>query len=197
MKEVVHPHALGFDVLLGPNNPQTAQGIRPEDIYDVLVAVKRYYDLVIVDAGNALTDVSVTLLDSADRILIIANPDLASLRDISRFLQISHALGYPEEKVLVVLNRMGVNGGVRQKDIERVLQHPLFAEIPEDTAAVFGSINRGLPILFRYPKKPIGRALSDLSKRLLDMQVTEEVSSNLHTLDKNKREVLLASSRLG
>ena len=194
LRDVISPHASGINALLAPNNIQLAQGIRPDDIYNIFMAVQRLYDIVIVDAGNALTEVAVTLMDSADRLVLLTTPELASLQDASRFLQLSRtSLSYPSEKVLTVLNRAGMAGGVRQKDIENVLHQQLYAQIPDDEGNVLRSINRGIPLCIRYPRSPAASAIRQMAKSLSQITLSELGEGTMDA----QREVLLASSRLG
>ncbi len=152
VRDVVSPHPSGIHVLMAPSNVQIAQGIRAEDIYNVFVGVSRLYDYIVVDAGGPLTDISVTLMDAADRILLVTTPDLASLHDTSRFLQLSRSLAYPMDKILTILNKAGVEGGVKLRDIESVLHNQIYHQIPNDPANVLRSINRGIPFLVYYPR---------------------------------------------
>lgn len=195
--DVVAKHASGVHVMLSPGNVQVAQGIRPDDLYNVFIGVQRQYDLIIVDAGNSLNENSVTLMDAADRILMVATPDLASLRDTSRFIQISKGLGYPTDKMLVILNRAGILGGVRPQDIESVLHHQIFMQIPDDGPNALRSINRGIPLLYRYPRSPASRSLRKLVRTLNEMSVTEVTQGLSMAPSQSQREALLASSNLG
>ncbi len=198
LRDVIAPHSSGIHVLLAPNNVQLAQGIRPDDIYNVFVAVQRLYDYVVIDGGSMLTEVAVTLMDSVDRLLLLTNPDLASLQDASRFLQLSRtSLSYPAEKILTVLNRVGIPGGVRQKDIENVLHQQLFAQIPEDEGKVLLSINRGIPLCVRYPRSPASHAIRQLAKMLSKVMMTELAGESGAPSLEPQREALMASSRLG
>lgn len=195
LRDVIIPHASGISTLLAPNNIQLAQGIRPDDIYNIFVAVQRMFDIVVVDAGNSLNEVAVTLMDSADRVMLLTTPELASLQDASRFLQLSRSsLSYASEKVLTVLNRAGLAGGVRQKDIEGVLHQQLYAQIPDDEANVLRSINRGIPLCVRYPRSPAASAIRQMAKSLAQITLAEMGSQGAADM---QREVLLASSRLG
>ena len=94
-------------------------------------------------------------------------PDLAALHDVSRFIQISRTLAYAPGKVLTVLNRAGMLGGVRVKDIQTALHHDLFAQVPDDAANALRSLNRGLPLLFKYPRSPASRGIQRLARVLL------------------------------
>jgi pilus assembly protein CpaE len=196
MKDVISEHATGLHILLAPSNVQIAQGIRPDDLYNVLVGVQRLYNLIVVDVGNALNENSVTFLDAADRILLVSNPDLASLHDVSRFIQVSRTLAYPAEKVLVAVNRAGMPGSVRVADIENSLHQPIFAYVPDDGPKPLLSINRGIPLSVRYPRSPASQAIRQLAKSLAEIKTVAAVTETTE-VDKDQREALLRSSQLG
>jgi pilus assembly protein CpaE len=165
--DVVNEHASGIDVLLGPSDVQVAQGIRPEDLYNVVASSQNYYDYIVIDAGSHLSENTVTMLDAADKILLVTTPDLASLHDASRFIQISRSLAYPDDKLMVVVNRAGLEGGVRSRDIEGALRHELFAQILDDEPTALRSLNRGIPMLIKYPRSKISRSIKSLAETLV------------------------------
>jgi pilus assembly protein CpaE len=197
VEDVVFKHNSGIHVLLGPRNLQVAQGIRPDDIYSIYSSLQRIYDFIVVDAGSTLSENVVTLMDSSDKVLCITTPDLASMHDISQFLTLSRSLAYPSEKLLVVLNRDGMPGGVRANDVEAALHHQIFTQIPDDAARVERSLNRGVPLLLSYARSPVSQAVKGLTQNLTQMSA---ISTNGHKPAVARRpsnEALLASSRLG
>jgi pilus assembly protein CpaE len=196
VRDVVAEHVSGIDVLLAPTDFQVSQGIRSDDLYNIFTTLQRLYDFIIVDAGSFLNENTVTLLDTADKILLVATPDLASLHDISRFYGISQSLAYPADKMLIVLNRAGMLGGVKNRDIENTLHYPLFISVPSDDANAVRSLNRGVPLLFKYPRSPASRAFKQLAKMVTELHPTEIAIPAVLT-EKKQRETLLASSRLG
>ncbi|HEX7976771.1 MAG TPA: hypothetical protein VF498_20355, partial [Anaerolineales bacterium] len=48
IREVVVEHASGIHVLLGPGDMQAAQGIRPQDLFNVLAALQRLFEWMVV-----------------------------------------------------------------------------------------------------------------------------------------------------
>ena len=171
VKDVVVNHASGIDVLLSPNDVQAGQGVRPEDLLGIVQGVRRMYDFIVIDAGSYLDENTVTLMDLSDRILLLTTPDLASLHDISRFIQISRTLSYPPGKMLTILNRSGMAGGVKTKEIEAALHHEVFAYIPEDDPKVMRSLNRGVPHLYKYPRSPVSRSIRQIAKNVVELSV--------------------------
>ncbi|MCK4976869.1 MAG: P-loop NTPase [Anaerolineales bacterium] len=199
IQDVVTGHVSGIDVLLGPSDVQVAQGIRSDDLYTVYMGLQSMYDYTVVDAGSSISENTVTLLDSVDRILLVTTPDLAALHDTSRFVQVSRSLGYPAEKMLIVLNRAGIPGGVKAGDIETALHHEVFAQIPDDGPNALRSLNRGIPLILRYPRSPASRAIKSLAKSLAEMRLTAPggIGTPVGTLAGAHQEALLASSRMG
>jgi pilus assembly protein CpaE len=107
-------------------------------------------------------------MDFADRVLVVTTPDLASLHDASRFIRISQTLAYPSEKILLILNKANLPGGVKPKEIKSVLHWSVFAEIPEDTLNATRSLNRGIPIVLNSPRSPLSRSINDIAKHFTD-----------------------------
>jgi len=198
IRDVVVPHPSGIHVLLAPSNVQIAQGIRAEDIYNIFMGVSRFYDYTVVDAGGMLNDISVTLMDAADRIMLVTTPDLASLHDASRFLQLSRSLSYPADKILMILNKAGIEGGVKLKDIEAVLHHQVYHQIANDSENVLRSINRGIPFLVYYPRSNASKSVQQLARKLISINLREMGREGMPpSSDRAARDVLLSSSRLG
>jgi pilus assembly protein CpaE len=198
VRDVVSPHPSGIHVLMAPSNVQIAQGIRAEDIYNVYVGVSRLYDYIVVDAGGPLSDISVTLMDATDRILLVTTPDLASLHDTSRFLQLSRSLAYPMDKILMILNKAGVEGGVKLRDIESVLHNQIYHQIPNDPANVLRSINRGIPFLVYYPRSSASKSIQQLARNLTAITLKDMGHEAIPVQgEKAGRDMLLASSHLG
>jgi pilus assembly protein CpaE len=187
VEEVVSQHASGIHVLLSPSDLNVAQGIRPDDLYNVIKAVSRIYDVIVIDAGSYLGDNTVTLMDASDRVLLITTPDLAALHDTSRFIQLTDTLGFPPDKVLTVLNRAGMQGGVKIREIENALQQKLFAQISEGNAKVIQSLNRGVPLVFSSPRNKMSKEIRSLALQLSAMRPGAE----LRPMKKSKFKVQL------
>ena len=107
---------------------------------------------IIIDAGSHLSENTVTLLDAADKIVLVSSPDLAALHDVSRFTRISQSLAYPVEKVLLVMNRADRPGGIKTRDLKQVLHTGIFTQIPDDSInAIVKLINSPNPGVSHSP----------------------------------------------
>ncbi len=167
IKQVVVRHISGIYVLPSPNSITEAQGIRPEDLFKVLASLQQIFPNIIIDGGNHLNENTVTYMDSSDKILLVLNSDLASLRDVRQFMEITETLSYPKNKTLLILNATGRKADVKKEAIEDILKMKIFGKIPSDENLALSSLNEGVPIVLKNPRHPISKAFADLAKELV------------------------------
>ena len=184
VKQVVVRHISGIHVLPSPNSITEAQGIRPEDLFKVMGSLQQVFPNIIIDGGNNLNENTVTYMDSSDKILLVLNSDLASLRDVRQFMEISATLSYPKDKILLILNLTGRKADVKKEEIENILKMKIFGKIPADENLAISSLNEGVPIVLKSPRHPISKAFSDIAKDLVKIIQT----SKTEYLEKEKSE---------
>ena len=184
IQQVVIRHNSGIHVLPSPNSIIDAQGIRPENLFKVIQSLQQVFPNIIIDGGNNLNENTVTYMDSSDKILLVLNPDLASMRDVRQFMEISKNLSYPKDKTLLILNQTGRKADVRREEIENILKMKTFGKIPADENLVLSSLNEGVPILLKSPRHPISKAFFDITADLVKIIQT----SKTEYLEKEKSE---------
>jgi len=166
IRQVALKHISGINVLPSPNSIFEAQGIKPENLFTVIQSLQQVFSNIIIDGGNNLNENTVTYMDSSDKILLVLNPDLASMRDVKQFIEVATTLSYPKDKTLLILNHTGRKADVRREEIENILKMKIFGIIPSDENLVLSSLNEGVPVLLKSPRHPISKAFSDISSEL-------------------------------
>ena len=168
VSSVVQVHRSGLNVLLAPPRPEMADVINEKHIKNLLSALRQAYDFVIVDTSSYLTEVALALLDSADRIILVTQQNLASLKNVSRFFDLTENLNYEPQKVWLVVNGASNKQGISVKDISDTLKRPIVMMIPEDTLAVNTAADRGLPLVIgANQKRPVSLALAKLADHVI------------------------------
>jgi len=194
IRDVVTDHVSGLQVLPSPTQIQTAQGIRTEDLYNLLIELQTVYPNIIIDAGNFLNDNAVTYMDAANKIILVINPEIASLRDASQFFDVCRTLAYPKDKVLVLVNQYDKRDGLSLDDIEKSLQVEVFATIPWDRRTALMSVNRGIPVTLQRSNSPIRKAYHEMAQKVI--KYLEMKPADTGGLRRGS-DVLSKSSRLG
>jgi pilus assembly protein CpaE len=106
VSDAMSRHESGVDLLLAPTDVRDVEAITPRAFRQVLAAVRRDYDLVLLDLGSHVTPVQATALELCDEVVMVTNPDVASMRGMRRAFNAWESLGvYKETDVRVLLNR--------------------------------------------------------------------------------------------
>ena len=190
--QVVLHHNSGIYVLPSPNSLLEAQGIKPENIFKLIQSLQQVFTYIIIDGGNHLGENTVTYMDSSNNILLVLNPDLASMRDVRLFMEISTTLSYPRDKTLLILNQAGRKVDVKKEEIEKILKMKVFSSIPADENLALSSLNEGIPILLKNPRHPISKAFLDCASELI--KITQTIESE--DLEKEKKKRMSPSKQL-
>jgi pilus assembly protein CpaE len=159
-------HASGLKVLLAPPRPEMADLVSPDYLKRILEELRRQYDFVVVDTATIINDTVLTALDLADRIVLVATPDIPTIKNARLFFEITDALNYPPNKIMLLLNKMDRRSGITAQMIEDNIKHQVMGQVPLDELLALTSINRGVPLMVDQRAKLIGQAIQQFAERV-------------------------------
>jgi pilus assembly protein CpaE len=159
-------HPSGLRVLQAPPELQQADLIDAESIRKILVALRAYYDTVIIDTPAALTDLSLTAFEFADLILQICTPDVLAIRRTRASLELYDGLGIPRDMVRLVLNRTSKKSEIKSDEFRMLFEHEVIGEIPADFFFIQPYINIGVPLSEATRSAPIVQSLTYIAQQL-------------------------------
>jgi Flp pilus assembly CpaE family ATPase len=99
---------------------------------------------------------------------------MSSLRAAMSAMDIYDKLGFPPEKIRLLLNSNSSIVGIRQAQIEKVLGHPVDFVIPYEPDEVIRAVNFGEPFFLKNSALPISVKLEDMAYIL-----SNEIHKNL------------------
>ncbi|MBT9155553.1 MAG: Chemotaxis protein CheY [Firmicutes bacterium] len=171
-------HSCGVKVLPAPVSPEYAEYVVPEHILRVLSLCRTLFDYVIVDMAASFADTALATLDAADKVLLIGNMDMASLKNMKVSLELMQRLGYGREKVFLILNQAGYDYGIRFGDLEAALSRKVDFYIHHDDIPAMLAANRGTPIVLDQPDSKLAKRFRELvNEHLAPKQRGEEAVS--------------------
>jgi pilus assembly protein CpaE len=146
LRELVIKHKSGLEILAGSDHfdrPGAADGTAIEELFRLLT---RQYEFLVIDAGSQINSCTVAALYASDRMFLVANPDVPSLRNAQRLLERVRELGAAGERVRLLLNRAAEPYPIPPKQIETALGHPIHHTFPSDYKTVSAALNSGVPL---------------------------------------------------
>jgi pilus assembly protein CpaE len=173
LADVMVAHSSGIKVLLAPSSPQQAEKITAEHVRLVLEAVANTFDYVFIDMRPSFDDSSLAVMDMADTILLVLLNEITSLKNARLFLEVADLLGYPQEKVRLVLNRATAPSAVTADAITENLRRPVEVQISDDPRTVIKSVNDGVPFVISMPDVKLSKDVQALWQRLEPQPVAD------------------------
>ncbi len=146
MRELVVKHKSGLDILAGGDQIDRPGAHDAAGVEQLLQQLGRSYDFVIVDAGSVAGPVADVAVFAADTLYLVANPDIASIRNSHRIVDRFEQLGAGKDRLRVLLNRMSEQHQIGPKQIETTLGHSLHMMFPSDYSVVSAAMNSGVPL---------------------------------------------------
>ena len=158
VEEFMTPHPAGFQVLTAPRDPSEADQIDPPRVIQVVRALKRRFDFVVVDTPAQLSETVLAAFDQSSRLLVLATFDLPSVRNTTVFLNTLEKLKIPVEDISVILNKVEDGVGIEVDEVNEVFDHRIESTLVY-AKEVSRSINQGEPVIAYAPGSEISRQL--------------------------------------
>jgi pilus assembly protein CpaE len=163
LNSVVNDHDSGLAFIAAPTFPSDSENLSGDTLTRALQLLKKQYSYIIADLPHDFSDVPLRALDEADIILMIASPDMASIRAATAALDTYEKIGYPKEKIKLVLNATFPRAGLPKDKIETALGMTAVVTIPYVQDIFVEAINLGRPPVFHKPQEPVSSLLEDFA----------------------------------
>ncbi|HEY3372515.1 MAG TPA: response regulator [Prolixibacteraceae bacterium] len=166
INELISTHSSGLQFIAAPRFP-IATDIFTDEFWDVLFRlVSERYTFIVIDTPHDFSDSVISTLIKSDIILLVIEPEMASLRVAVSALKTYDQLGFPTEKVKLVLNQSFPSINIDKTQLQKAMGRPFDFEIPYEPAEVLRAINLGTPFMLSRPDLPISKKIEDLAYTL-------------------------------
>lgn len=161
-------HASGLRLLASVTDqlvlPWELSGAR---LAELLAIARRSYSHVVVDLPREIDPLTSTVLERADRILLVVQQSLIHIRDARRMMGIlTRDLAIAPDQVRVLINRHDAKTNVSVKDVTQALKVDNPICVPNDFRRVSDAINLGVPVQDSAPSSSVAKAILEMAAGL-------------------------------
>jgi pilus assembly protein CpaE len=169
LNSVLTPCPGGVWALPTGDSPEDQDMFDSAAVGSVLTLLRHHFAVTVVDCEHHLSEGTLAALDAADRIVLVTQLTVPSLRSTQRSLAVCRRLGYDDAKLCVVVNRYQSGDVLPVKDAEDLLQTQIYWKLPNDYRLSAASLTRGVPVTLEDPNSKLARSYADLVKKLSGM----------------------------
>ena len=179
-------HESGARVLMAPTRPDHAGAIRTEFLREVYAALRSSNDYVLVDTPPGFTPEVIASIDSSSSVVVVGMLDSLSLKNTKLGLDTLELMGYPRERIRLVLNRADSRVGITHDDVRTIIGREPDVLVPSDRE-IPRSVNEGMPIVAAKSRSEAAKAFQKLAS-LYDMSkpASENGNGRFHIKKKGK-----------
>ena len=162
---VVVKYDNGLFVLTAPH------GVEPgpfdaERVQMMLEILRSHFDHIVIDCRHDYDVGTLAALDACDALLLLASPNVGSIRAAAAALAAFRQTGVEMSKVKAVISRERTGIDVDAKHVKETLGLPLFWSTPNDYASTVSAINHGRPLMSGAPRSKLMTNVRELAEKL-------------------------------
>jgi len=164
LKSVIHTHPYGFKFIPSSISTKSLKGVDASKMANVTFNLTGQSDFVILDCAAGLGREAISAIEAADEILVITNPDMPSVTDALKTIDIAKKT--KKDVLGVVVNKSTDNSHeMKIGDIRELLEAPVISKIPYDPL-VPESISERKPVLDYSPNSPAATEIDRLAHKI-------------------------------
>jgi pilus assembly protein CpaE len=173
--------------LLASSDRALVQSSSVQRVRSLVEFATQLYRFVVLDVPRS-DAAALDALDQAARIVVVANQELATVRNASR-IAASFRQRYGNERVTVIVNRVDQHAEIGRDDVEKVVGMPVRHSVPSDYRMALRALNKGRPLALDNHNK-LAASFRELARDLAGLQPSQpagQESGGLFGLLKGRR----------
>jgi pilus assembly protein CpaE len=186
LRRSLSKHSSGLSLLPHPVQMEDVSLIKEEHLQRVIGLLRASFTHLILDLSKGFTATDMTALQMADKVLLVTQLELCSLRNAVRQLLTMGNDPELSRKVEVVVTRVGNENDITLKKAEETLGKPIFWQVPNDPKTLIESRNQGIPLVQSAPKCKVQASIAGLAEALTGKPAREQKASSRWSLFSRK-----------
>lgn len=152
----------GLDILPSPAAP-FADPVDPNRLRVLMEYARQLYDWIIVDTPTIFSPNALMAMLEAEKAFLVTTADLPSLHLTRKAVNMVDHMGFPKERLHVVMNRVDKRDGIGKGDMNKLFSVPVFASLPNDYFSLHRVVTLGQPL---GPDGELGRAIETVAQQI-------------------------------
>lgn len=162
LPEVTHLHESGISLIPASPSYSEYQKTNPQKITEIFEHLDDTAEFVLIDAPSGLGYEVNQVLKNSDEALIIVNPNLSSVMDALKTIQVAKANDNIITGVVLNMTNKGKNE-LKPKEVEEILGVPIITDIKHDRK-VRKALHKQAPLGYLYPRSGPAKGFKNVAE---------------------------------
>lgn len=166
VRQYVTIHNSGVHILCAPRNAEYAEKIQSGQIEKIIIALRAYYDYILIDTSTMFNDIVFTCCEQATDIFLFTKGDISALKHAKKTITLLGSLAQ-HDKVKIILVDMAKYSRIKKSDVEKALGLPVWHMVPFEPKSTIEAINQGVPVILSQSSSPVSKACVSAATKYL------------------------------
>jgi pilus assembly protein CpaE len=166
LNSLLTPSGEGVWVLPSTEDPELADVIDAGAVAAIVDQLRANFIFTVIDCEHHMSERTLAALDAADRIILNTQLAVPALRATQRAIQICERLGYPRDKLFVVVNRFQTTDVLSPADAASLLKYDIQWKLPNEYGTVAASLMKGVPVVEHDAGSKLAWSFSQLAAKI-------------------------------
>ena len=166
LNSILTPAGNGVWVLPGPDSPEADEVLDGTVVTRIIDALRGHFAFTVLDCEHHMSERTVAAMDAADRIVIVTQLTVPGIRSAQRTVTVCRRLGYPEEKLCVVVSRHQAGDVLSASDAAQALNTEIYWKLPNDYRPSAEALMRGVPVAEVEPSSKLAWSYAQLAAKM-------------------------------
>jgi pilus assembly protein CpaE len=157
-----------FQLLASAPDPERANDLQVARIPEIIQALQKAYDYVVVDLGRSLSRISLPIIQKADLLVLIMSTDQSTITLTKKILDYLHAQGIESQNIFAILNRAVGLEGLTKAEAEKIIDLPIKTALPYMGSNFALANNLNQPIIIKYPRDTAAIVFKETANNMIN-----------------------------
>lgn len=162
--EAVYEHESGVKIIPSSLSVKELKKIKPEKLKTFKKDFLNISDYIIVDGAAGLGHEAVSVLEMADELILVTNPEMPAITDALKAIKVAEQ----KKKTItgVIITRVRRNKSELQPEtVKEMLEAPILGSVPEDIV-LQEALNLKDAVVHTHPKSKPARAYKEIAAKI-------------------------------
>ena len=165
LEDAIYEHDTGTKIIPASLSLKETEKINYKKFTDVAKQLKKITNHVLIDSAAGLGEEAKAIMEAADEIIIITNPEMPAVTDALKTIKLAEEMNKPI-KGIIITRYTGERTEMSIPNIKDMLEAQILGIIPEDRAVKESQVMKN-PVIHTHPKSKAARNYHSASKRIL------------------------------
>jgi septum site-determining protein MinD len=185
IEDIIYEHSSGTKIVPSSLSINELTKFNTKRLQQAAKKLANHADYVIVDSAAGFSEEVMAVINVADEILIVTNPEMPAVTDALKSVKVARERGKRVTGVIVTRHK-DAKYEMPLSSIRNMLETPIIGVVPEDKA-VKQALNQRDAVAHTHPRSKVAKKYLQIARKVNGEEVQEEVQGFFKKLLGRKR----------